>query len=100
MTEQDFQNEVKLYLSNKGFTVFRCNVMGSYTKDGRYIPPSLPKGFSDIFAIRDGKAYFFELKVGKNKASPAQINFIEQMKIKGCVAGIVYNFDEINKLIL
>ena len=100
MTEQEFQNEIRLYLSKLGFTVFRINVGDFYTRDGRYIKSTVPRGFSDLFAVKDGKAYFFEVKYGKNKPSPEQINFIEQMKIKGCVAGIVYNFDEIDKLIL
>lgn len=99
MSEQDLQNKIKLYLSKLGFTVFRINVIGAYTKDGRYIPPSVPKGFSDLFAIKDGRAYFFEVKHGKNKATSEQLNFIEQMKKKGCIAGVVYSIEDVDNLI-
>ena len=99
MTEQDLQNQIRVYLSKLGYTVFRINVIGSYTKDGRYVPPSLPKGFSDLFAVKDGKAIFIEVKYGKNKASKEQINFIKQMQKKGCKAGIVYSIEDIDNLI-
>ena len=99
MSENSLQNLIRIELSKQGFTVFRANVIGAYTKDGRYIPPSLPKGFSDLFAIKDGKIYFFEVKFGKNKVSPEQLNFITQMQAKGCVAEVVYSMEEVLKCI-
>lgn len=99
MNESDFQKKVRVELTKKGFTSFRINVMGGYSKDGRYIPPSVPKGFSDLIAIRDGKVMFIEVKVGKNKPSENQKKFINKMRDKGCIAGIVWNLDDLNKLI-
>jgi hypothetical protein len=37
---------------------------------------------------------FYRGKYGKNKPSPAQINFIEQMKKKGCYAGVAYTVND------
>ena len=95
MTESDFQKKVRIELTKNGFTSFRINVMGAYSKDGRYMPPSVPKGFADLIAIKEGRIMFIEVKVGKNKPSKEQINFIERMKGKGCVAGVVWNIDDL-----
>jgi len=78
--------------------VFRLNVIASYTKDGRYIPPSLPKGTSDILFIKNGMAYFLEVKTDTGKASREQLEFISDMKRFGAVAGIVRSIDEAYKI--
>lgn len=94
MSEHALQNLIRIELSKRGFTVFRINVGKVKLCDGRYFDTGLPKGFSDLLAIKDGRAYFLEVKYGKNKASPEQLNFIEQMKKKGCNGGIVYSVDD------
>lgn len=94
MSEHALQNEIRIELSKRGFTVFRINVGKVRLSDGRYFDTGLPKGFTDLLAIKDGRAYFLEVKYGKNKASPEQLNFIEQMRKKGCVAGVVYSIDD------
>jgi hypothetical protein len=99
MRESDVQNKIRIYLSQQGFTVFRTNVIGTYTKDGRYVPPSLPAGFSDLFAVKDGKAYFFEVKTKGGRATNKQINFLEQMKKKGCVAEVVYSVKDVKEVL-
>ena len=62
MTEQDIMNSIRLKLSEIGFTVFRANVGKIKLSDGRWFDTGLPKGFSDLFAVKDGKAYFIEVK--------------------------------------
>lgn len=94
MTEHDLQNAIRLKLTQLGYRVFRVNVVGAYTRDGRYIPPSVPKGFSDLFVIRDGRASFVEVKVRPNKPTPEQINFIRQMQRLGCNAGVAYSVED------
>jgi len=99
ITENDFQNQIRKELSELGFTVFRMNVISSYTKDGRYIPTSLPNGFSDLMLIKDGKAHFIEVKKKGGRVSKEQKNFIEQMQKKGCVAGVVWNMKGVYELL-
>lgn len=99
MTEHNFQNYARKELSKLGFITFRINVGSFYTKDGRYIPSSVPRGFTDIIALKDGKIYFIELKVGKNKPSEDQVNFINQMIKNGFSAGVAYDFEEILKIV-
>lgn len=99
MNEQDIQNSIRVALSKIGYVVFRMNVGKVKLADGRWFDTGLPKGFSDLVALKDGKVYFLEVKYGKNKASPEQLNFIEQMKKRGCVAGVVYSVEDAIKLV-
>lgn len=99
MREHDIQNKVRIGLSKLGFVVFRINVGNFYTKDGRYIKGSVPVGFSDLIAIKDGRIYFLEIKDSKGKASAEQINFIDQMKLKGCKGGICRSVEDAIKII-
>ena len=94
MTEHDIQNSIRLELSRLGFVTFRVNVGKVKLQDGRWFDTGLPKGFSDLIAIMDGKVYFLEVKTSKGRASKEQLNFIEQMKARGCKAGIVRSVDD------
>ena len=54
-------------------------------------------GFSDIFMPRGNahfKGLFIELKVGKNKATPAQLDFINDMIAEGYQAMVAYGAEE------
>ncbi len=93
-TETDLMNKIRIELSKLGFIVFRANVGKVTMKDGRWFDSGLPRGFSDLFAVKDGKIYFIEVKKGANKPSKSQVNFIEQMRLHGCVAGVVYSVEE------
>jgi len=47
-----------------------------------------------LFAVKDGKAYFIEVKKPGGVVRPEQINFIEQMQKRGCIAGIAHSPEE------
>lgn len=100
MNETDLMNKIRLRLTELGFTVFRANVAKVRLPDGRFFKTGLPRGFSDLFAVKDGRAYFIEVKTGSNKPTQEQLNFIEQMKKKGCTAGVVWSVEEAEKLCL
>lgn len=99
MTEQDIMNSIRIKLSEMGFTVFRANVGKFKLADGRWFDVGLPAGFSDLFAVKDGKIYFVEVKKPGGKVRPEQVNFIKQMQQKGCVAGIVFSIEEAINLV-
>ena len=95
MTEHDLQNSIRLELSRRGFAVFRTNVGKVRMPDGRVFDTGLPVGFSDLLAVRDGRAYFIEVKVYPNKPSEKQVNFIKTMQdMYGCRAGVAYSVDD------
>ena len=95
MTEHDLQNEIRLRLSRLGFAVFRANVGKRKTADGRWFDTGLPKGFSDLFAVKNGRVYFIEVKVKPNRPSAEQINFLSQMVNRyGCKGGVAYSVED------
>ena len=98
-SEHDIQNSIRIELSKLGYTVFRINVGKVKLKDNRWFDSGLPPGFSDLIAIKDGRIYFLEVKADKGKVSEAQINFLEQMKKKGCRAGVVRSVEDAIKII-
>lgn len=100
MTEHDLQNSIRLKLSELGYAVFRANVGRFQTMDGRWFDTGLPKGFSDLFAVKDGKIYFLEVKTETGKASTEQLNFITVMRDRyGCVAGVVRSVEQAVNLV-
>ena len=92
MTEQDIQNQIRAAVSPYCI-IFRVNVGTGRTPDGRYFQTGVPPGFSDLFGVRrsDGRAVFIEVKKPGGGASPAQKNFIAQMKAAGAIAGVCYS---------
>jgi hypothetical protein len=100
MTEHEIQNSIRLKLSELGYAVFRANVGKFQTKDGRWFDTGLPKGFSDLFAIKNGKIYFLEVKAETGKPTAEQLNFLAVMRDRyGCVTGIVRSVEEAVKLV-
>ena len=95
MTEHDIQNNIRIKLSELGYCVFRVNVGRFKTEDGRWFDTGLPKGFSDLMAVKDGKVYFLEVKTPTDKASNEQLNFLAVMRDRyGCVTAIVRSVDD------
>lgn len=99
MTEHDLQNLIRIELSKKGWITFRINVGKVKMHDGRWFDTGLPPGFSDLMALKNGRTIFIEVKAKKGKPSKVQLNFIEQMKKNGFVAGIVYSMEDVYNLI-
>lgn len=100
MTEHDIQNAVRLKLSELGYAVFRINTGKFKLADGRWFDVGVPKGFSDLIAVKDGRVFFLEVKTKDGKASPEQVNFITVMRDRyGCAAGIVRSVDDAIRLV-
>ena len=100
MNEHSIQNAIRLRLSELGYCVFRANVGRFQTKDGRWFDTGLPRGFSDLFAVKDGKIYFLEVKSETGKPSAEQLSFLAVMRDRyGCVAEIVRSVDDAIKAV-
>lgn len=88
-SEHDIQNEIRLALSERGYCVFRINSGKVKMADGRWFDVGVPKGFSDLVAIKNGKVSFLEIKTDTGRPTEEQLNFIKQMQYRyGCRAGI------------
>lgn len=95
MNEHSIQNAIRLRLSELGYCVFRANVGRFQTKDGRWFDTGLPRGFSDLFAVKDGRIYFLEVKTETGRPSEEQLKFLAVMRDRyGCVAEIVRSVDD------
>lgn len=99
MSETDLMNAVRLRLTQLGYATFRTNVGKVKLSDGRWFDTGLPKGFSDLIAIKGGKIYFIETKVKPYKPTQKQLDFLKTMKEKyGCSGGVAYTVDEAVKI--
>lgn len=99
-SEHDIQNEIRLALSERGYCVFRINSGKVKMADGRWFDVGVPKGFSDLVAIKDGKISFLEIKNEVGRPSAEQLNFIKQMKERyGCRAGIARSVEDALKIV-
>ena len=91
MTETDIQNAIRLELSKYG-VCFRMNT-GVFKQGERTIKCGV-KGMSDLLFIKDGRAYWLEVKTETGRPSAEQLNFLSVMRKHGCIAEIVRSVDD------
>ena len=95
MTEMDVLRSIRLSLSERGYCVFRINSGKIKMADGRWFDVGVPKGFSDLVAIKDGKISFIEVKTATGRPTAEQLNFIYVMQTRyGCRAGIARSVED------
>lgn len=85
------------YMNINGYKVWRNNNTGVYDpgiKAFRKNPNNL-KGVSDVIGFRkgDGRFIAIEVKVGKDRISPEQAVFIEEVKKAGGVSLVARSLD-------
>lgn len=100
--ETILQNQIKRYLIiNNIAVVFRANVGKIKIDDKRYFSTGLQAGFSDLFGYRlkDGKIFFMEVKTKKGKLTENQVNFLEEQKKNGAIAGVVKSINDALELL-
>lgn len=95
--EQNIQKLIMLALTEAGCIVWRNNI-GSYTTaDGHFIRYGVGGvGGSDLIGIykKTGQLIAVEAKGPKGKPSAAQLNFIEQVRAAGGIAGLARSVQE------
>lgn len=98
--EHELQNEIRLALSDS-CVLFRINVGGAYTEDGRWFSSGVPKGYSDLSGVRrsDGRAVFIEVKTPTGRIRPEQRDFIEAMQKCGALAGFARSIEEAKRIV-
>ena len=93
-TEANIQKEIMLALSQAGCTVWRNNT-GAFKDGDRFIKYGLCKGSSDLIGIApNGRFLAVEVKTAKGKPTKEQINFIEQVRMKGGIAFVARSAEE------
>ena len=111
--------------SKVGATMFRINVGTGWTgngttkhkngditlKNARPFTTGVPRGYSDLSGYKSvvitpdmvgktiGVAVFAEVKTETGRIRDEQVNFIEQAKRKGCIAGVVRSVEDFIALV-
>ena len=81
LSEQAIQKKIINQLEREGYLVLKlikCN----------------KNGYPDLLAVKENDTMFIEVKKPGGTVSPEQINFIDQMQKRGCVAGIAHSPEE------
>ena len=70
------------YLTDKGHFATRLNSTG-IVRNGQYTTSTQRNGLGDILAIINSEAVFFEVKIGTDKPSEAQLETARQVRLAG-----------------
>jgi hypothetical protein len=97
----DLSNSIRLALSADGHFICRANVGKFKMHDGRWFDTGLPKGFSDLFGNRSGdaRAFYIEVKAGRDRLRPEQEVFLDAMRSRGAIAGVARSVEDALKLL-
>jgi VRR-NUC domain len=97
----DLSNAIRLALSNEGHFICRANVGKFKMQDGRWFDTGLPVGFSDLFGNRagDAKAFYIEVKAGRDTVKPHQEAFLAAMRARGAIAGVARSVQDAKDLL-
>ena len=96
--EQDIVNAIIEYLRYKRFYSQRMNSGRIQTSKGKMVRLA-PVGTPDILAIKDGRAYFFEVKVGNNKPTFFQKQKMIELESFGSKCYVVHSVDEVKEIV-
>lgn len=105
MSEQRLVNEIKSYLNGQGHFVWRNNsgvTRSSYTNKAGIRRDrawrSGVRGASDVIGLsKDGRFIAIECKVGYNKPTDSQSEFLREVSERGGIAAVVYSLDELKE---
>jgi hypothetical protein len=98
MLEKHIEAAILDYLNYSGWFVVKlkdqCAVRnGVYRKP----PPYMIPGVADIYALKDGRSIWFEVKNERGKQSEHQKSFGRNIKIKGGEYYVVRSIDEVKE---
>lgn len=97
--ESDIQRAVLDYLKARGIMAWRQKSEGTFdAKRGIYRRGTGTPGLPDIGGILPGgRALQIEVKAGRNKPTPEQVDFLARARAAGAVAFVAYSVDDVIK---
>ena len=99
----DITTAAILWLNLNGFKAYRNNNGAVYDPKKQCFRKNknLLKGIPDIcgFHKATGKALYIEVKAGKDKLRPEQIQFLQEAEKGGCITGVIRKSEEIETII-
>ena len=87
-------NQILQFLYENGAYAWRQNTGGIYDKNIGIYRMSAKKGVSDILACYKGKLIAIEVKIGKDRLSPEQAGFIQNIIHAGGSAFVACDFEQ------
>lgn len=94
--EHRLMAKIEAAMGERGWMCFRANVGTLLSpQDGRRVSTGLPKGFPDMFFLKDGRALFVETKVRPRKPTEEQIRMLELLRRNGFTAVLAYSVDDV-----
>jgi hypothetical protein len=103
MTEHDTQSAILDLISLRGGVVTRINsgsMLAKSQTDRVYRVQLADKGTSDIIALYKGVYLAIEVKFGKGKPTPEQIEFLESVARAGGVGLVAYDVDYVDTVMI
>ena len=97
--ESDIQRAILDYLKARGIMAWRQKSEGTWdAARGLYRRGTGTPGLPDIGGILPGgRALQIEVKAGKNKATPEQVDFLACARAAGAVAFVAYSVDDVER---
>lgn len=88
MNETTITKKIHAYLKQQGFWVLKIH--GG---------PVQQAGIPDLLAVKDGRAYFFEVKTATGRLSPLQEHTLDKLRQFGAVAEMVRSVEEVEVIL-
>lgn len=109
--ESSLLKAAKDYLSLRGCLVFRANsgvLAGANGRPVRFgtpghpdlygvLPRHNPPHFSPFVPYPSGRAFFIELKAGKNKPTARQAAVLAELELRGAAVAVIRSIDELQQ---
>lgn len=100
MNETVLQKVIIEYLHMHPKVTFCMRVNSGRVFTGKYNIKLAPEGTSDIIGrLYNGLFLALEVKVGKNKPTEAQTQFIDKTNRDGGVGAVVYSVEDVEKIL-
>ena len=99
--ETEFVRQIRDYLHLRGAVTTRVNsglkILQNEDGSNRRVMRGAEAGTADIIGCYRGRYFAIEAKVGKNKATDKQNEFIQQVQEAGGIAFVAWTLDDIDK---
>ena len=94
-SEHALSNQIRIWCGEHNWLAFHINVGKIRLSDGSYFHTGVPVGWPDLTLITDrGQVIFIETKIKPRKPTEEQIQMLNNLKLRGFIAEVVYNFDD------
>lgn len=94
----ELTNQIIDFIYRQGGYSWRASSVGVFDQKVGAYRTAAKKGVADILAVFKGQLIAIEVKIGKDRLSPEQTGFIENIKHAGGLAFVVHDFDSFCEL--